>query len=95
MEQQTPPWRIRIRTVMLLIAITALASYIIVERWHGQQEAQQRLAAMQRAAAEAEQARVQAQQVRAFLEAGTESQSPTGEFPTRSTAGEPQGERRR
>ena len=75
---------------MLLIAITALASYIIVERWLREQEAQRRLAAMQRAAAEAEQARVQAQQFRAFPEAGIESQSPTGGFPTRSTAEERQ-----
>jgi hypothetical protein len=73
---------------MLLIVIAGLVSYIVVERWHRQQEAQQRLAAMQRAAAEAEQARVQAQQIRAFLEAGIESQSPTGESPGRSTAAE-------
>jgi hypothetical protein len=73
---------------MLLVAITALASYIIVDRWHRQQEAQQRLAAMQQAAAEAEQARAQAQQIRAFLEAGIESPSPTSESPTRSAARE-------
>ena len=88
MEQQRSFWRLRLRTLMLLIVIAGLVSYIVVERWHRQQEAQQRLAAMQRAAAEAEQARVQAQQIRAFLEAGIESQSPTGESPSRSITGE-------
>jgi hypothetical protein len=88
MEQQRSFWRLRLRTLMLLIVIAGLVSYIVVERWHRQQEAQQRLAAMQRAAAEAEQARVQAQQIQAFPEAGIESQSPTGQPPTRSTAGE-------
>jgi hypothetical protein len=88
MEQQRSFWRLRLRTLMLLVVIVGLVSYIVVERWHRQQEAQQQLAAMQRAAAEAEQARAQAQQIRAFLEAGIESQGPTGQSPTRSTAGE-------
>ena len=85
MNDRPQRYRLRLSTLMLLVVIAGLVSYIVVERWHREQEAQQRLAAMQRAMAEAEQARAQAQQIRAFLEAGIESQGATGESPTRST----------
>ena len=73
---------------MLIVIIAGLVSYIVVDRWQRREEARRQEAVWARAAAEAEQARVQAQQIRAFPEAGIESQSPAGESPTRSTAGE-------
>jgi cell division protein FtsL len=88
MEQQRRRWRIRLNTLMLLILIAALVSYIVVERWHRQQAAQRQVAEMLRAAAEAEQVRLKAQEVKDFFQAGVEIQSPTGKFPARSTAPE-------
>jgi hypothetical protein len=37
MEHDRPGWRIRIRSVMLLVFIGALASALIVERWKKRQ----------------------------------------------------------
>jgi type II secretory pathway pseudopilin PulG len=52
MGHERPRWRLRLSTLMLLVVIAALASYIVVERWQRVQDAsRRRLAAEQRRAA--------------------------------------------
>ena len=52
MEHDGPRWRIRLSTLMLLVVIAALATYIFVERWQRVQEARRLDAERHRAAAE-------------------------------------------
>ncbi len=60
MDPQRPRWRIRLSTLMLLVIIAALASYIVAERWHREQQARRLETSLQRAMAGAEQARARA-----------------------------------
>jgi hypothetical protein len=60
-------WRIRIRTLMLLVAIAGLASYIVADQWRRAEDARRLAAEQVRAVAEAQQA--QARVVRAIAEA--------------------------
>jgi len=87
MGHDRPRWRFRLSTLMLLVVIAALATYIVVERWQRVQEARrlaaeaQRAAAAfqqeaQRAAAAFQQAEAQARRASSSSQAGT---SPTAD----------------
>jgi type II secretory pathway pseudopilin PulG len=60
MENRRPPSRFRLGTLMLLVIIAGLLSYIVADRWRRQMEARRREAAVLRAMAEAEQMRARA-----------------------------------
>ena len=71
MAHDRPRWRFRLSTLMLLVVIAALATYIVVERWQRAQEAR-------RLAAEAERAFQQAQaEVRRASSSAQAGTSPT------------------
>jgi hypothetical protein len=72
MDPDRSRWRIRLSTLMLLVVIAALVSYIAADRWHRRRQAQ-RLADMMRAVAEYERAEADAaQQAKARTAAPTE-----------------------
>jgi hypothetical protein len=79
MEHDRPRLRIRLSTLMLLVVIAALATYIIVERWQRVQEAR-RLAeakwALRQAQAQVQRAQAQARRASSSAQAGT---SPTAD----------------
>jgi hypothetical protein len=54
MDHQRPRWRFRLSTLVLLVIIAGLVSYIVADQWHRQREARRLEAEMQRALAEAE-----------------------------------------
>ena len=75
MGHDRPRWRIRLSTLMLLVVIAALATYIVVERWQRVQEAR-RLAAeaqaeAQRVVAALQQSEAQARRASSSAQAGT------------------------
>jgi hypothetical protein len=79
MEHDRPRWRFRLSTLMLLVVIAALATYIVVERWqrvHLAGEEHRRLAGealrfRQQAEVEVQQAQAQARRASSSAQAGT------------------------
>ena len=60
MAHDRPRWRFRLSTLMLLVVIAALATYIVVEQWQRAQDARRLAAEMRqviRQAVQEEQAR--------------------------------------
>jgi hypothetical protein len=86
-HQQRPRWRLRLSTLMLLVIIAALVSYIVAELWHRQQAARRLEARSERAVAKFQQMQVQARQPKGTFEAGAEMQRPTGETPAAGQGG--------
>jgi hypothetical protein len=76
MGHDHPRWRIRLSTLMLLVVIAALATYIVVERWQRVQEARRLAAEAQQAFAALQQAEAQARRASSSAQAGT---SPTAD----------------
>jgi hypothetical protein len=62
-------WRIRISTLMLLVVIAGLASYIVADLWHRAEDARRMELAKARAIAEAWQAEARAAQAQARIPA--------------------------
>jgi hypothetical protein len=60
MDLDRPHWRLSIRVLMLLVIIAGLLAYVVADRWHREQEARRREAAVLRAVGEAEEARARA-----------------------------------
>jgi hypothetical protein len=72
MDRDPPRWRIRISTLMLLVVIAALVSYIVADRWYREREARRLGAERARPVAEFERARAAAaQQAKAGMPAPT------------------------
>jgi hypothetical protein len=83
MENQRPRWRIRIRTLVLLVVIAGVASYIVADQWRRAEDARRLAAEQVRAVAEAQQA--QARAVQAIAEA-ERAQAATARAPSRMPA---------
>src|SRR5262249_8432041 len=78
MEHDRSGWRFHLNTLMLLVVIVALATYIVVERWPEVQEKRRLAAAHDRAA---RQAQAQAQRIRAQARSAS-SAAQVGTTPT-------------
>lgn len=52
MENRLPRWRLRLSTLMLLVIMAGLLTYIAIEHWYRHVAAQRMLAEKQRAVAE-------------------------------------------
>jgi hypothetical protein len=74
-----PRWRFRLSTLILLVIIAGLASYIIADRWQRQMAARQREAAVMRAAADAESVRARAVLLQMEAMEGRAGREPAGE----------------
>ena len=78
MGHDRPRWRIRLSTLMLLVVIAALASYIVVEHWQRALETRRHaveherdMDALMRAREEAQQAQARARRASSSEQAGT------------------------
>ena len=71
-------WRIRIGTLMLLVVIAALASYIVAGWWHAAWEARRREAAVRQAVADLRHVEAIAAQANAQAQAKAPTPAPAG-----------------